>query len=91
MFVTHTIAHLLCKGHLDDVSALLLFHHLKLATLKEDDTDLILGKFDCCFIIINVKTIIEECMIKLKENNLPPFPPPIPISISSTVPFTVSI
>ncbi len=36
MFVTH-------KGHLDDISALLLFHHLKLATLKEDNTELILG------------------------------------------------
>jgi hypothetical protein len=43
MFVTHNIAHLLCKGHLDDILALLLFHHLKLATLKEDNTDLILG------------------------------------------------
>jgi hypothetical protein len=43
MFVMHNIAHLLCKGHLDDISALLLFHHLKLATLKEDNTDLILG------------------------------------------------
>ncbi len=43
MFVMHNIAHLLCKGHLDDISALLLFHHLKLATLKEDYTDLILG------------------------------------------------
>jgi hypothetical protein len=43
MFVMHNIAHLLFKGHLDDVSALLLFHHLKLATLKEDNTDLILG------------------------------------------------
>jgi hypothetical protein len=43
MFVTHIIAHLLCKGHLDDILALLLFHHLKLATLKEDNTDLILG------------------------------------------------
>ncbi len=42
MFVVHNIAHLLCKGHLDDISALLLFHHLKLATLKEDNTDLIL-------------------------------------------------
>jgi hypothetical protein len=42
MFVTHNIAHLLCKGHLDDILALLLFHHLKLATLKEDNTDLIL-------------------------------------------------
>jgi hypothetical protein len=43
MFVTHNIAHLFCKGHLDDILALLLFHHLKLATLKEDNTDLILG------------------------------------------------
>jgi hypothetical protein len=43
MFVTHNIAHLLCKGHLDDVSALLLFHHIELTTLKEDNTDLILG------------------------------------------------
>ncbi len=42
-FVMHNIAHLLCKGHLDDILALLLFHHLKLATLKEDNTDLILG------------------------------------------------
>jgi hypothetical protein len=43
MFVTHNIAHLLCKGHLDDISVLLLFHHIKLTTLKEDNTDLILG------------------------------------------------
>ncbi len=43
MFVMHNIAHLLCKGHLDDISALLLFHRLKLATLKEDNADLILG------------------------------------------------
>jgi hypothetical protein len=43
MFVMHNIAHLLCKGHLDDISALLLFHHLKLATLKEDNANLILG------------------------------------------------
>ncbi len=43
MFVTHNIAHLLCKGHPDDVSALLLFPHIKLTTLKEDNTDLILG------------------------------------------------
>ncbi len=42
-FVMHNIAHLFCKGHLDDIWALLLFHHLKLATLKEDNTDLILG------------------------------------------------
>jgi hypothetical protein len=43
MFVVHNIAHIFCKGHLDDISALLLFHHLNLATLKEDNTDLILG------------------------------------------------
>ncbi len=43
MFVMHNIAHLFRKGHLDDISALLFFHHLKLATLKEDITDLILG------------------------------------------------
>jgi hypothetical protein len=43
MFVTHNIAHLLCKGHLDNISALFLFHHLKLAALKEDNTELILG------------------------------------------------
>jgi hypothetical protein len=43
MFVTHNIAHLLCKGHLDDISALLLFHPIKLTTLKQDNTDLILG------------------------------------------------
>jgi hypothetical protein len=42
-FVTHNIAHLLCKGHLDVVSALLSFHHIKLTTLKEDNTKLILG------------------------------------------------
>ncbi len=34
MFVMHIIAHLFCKGHLNDISALLLFHHFKLATLK---------------------------------------------------------
>jgi hypothetical protein len=33
MFVMHNIA-FLCKDHLDDILALLLFHHLKLATLK---------------------------------------------------------
>jgi hypothetical protein len=43
MFVMHNIAHLLCKGHLDDILALLLFHHFKLAILKEDNTELILG------------------------------------------------
>jgi hypothetical protein len=43
MFVMHNTAHLFCKGRLDDFSALLLFHHLKLTTLKEDNTDLILG------------------------------------------------
>jgi hypothetical protein len=92
MFVMHNIAHLLCKGHLDVISALLLFHHLKLATLKEDNTDLILGWFNCCFIIMDVKIIVDECMINLEENNLLPFlPPPLPISVSSTVPFTVSI
>ncbi len=42
-FVMHNIAHLLSKGHLDDVTALLLFHHIKLATMKEDNTKLILG------------------------------------------------
>jgi hypothetical protein len=41
-FVMHNIAHLLCKGHLDDTLALLLFHHIELATLKEDNTTLIL-------------------------------------------------
>ncbi len=46
MFVTHNIANLFCKGHLDDISALLLFHHLKLTTLKEDNIDLILGLFN---------------------------------------------
>ena len=43
MFVMHNIAHLFCKGHLDDILALLLFRHLKLATLKVGNTDLILG------------------------------------------------
>ncbi len=43
MFVAHNIAHLFCKGRLDGLLALLLFHHLKLATLNEDNTDLILG------------------------------------------------
>jgi hypothetical protein len=43
MFVTQNIAHLFCKGHLDDIAALLLFHHLKLATLKEENTGLMLG------------------------------------------------
>ncbi len=28
MFVMHSIAHLLFKGHLDNISALFLFHHL---------------------------------------------------------------
>jgi hypothetical protein len=42
-FVMHNSAHLLCKGHLDDMFALLLFHHIKLATLKEDNAKLILG------------------------------------------------
>jgi hypothetical protein len=66
MFVTHNIAHLLCKGHLDDISALLLFHHIKLTTLIEDSTDLILGEFNCCFIFIDVKIIVDKCMINLK-------------------------
>jgi hypothetical protein len=43
MFVMHNIAHLFCKGHLDDILALLLFNHLKLTTWKEDNTDMILG------------------------------------------------
>jgi hypothetical protein len=43
MYVMHNISQLLLKGHLDDISAILLFHHLKLATLKNDNTDLILG------------------------------------------------
>jgi hypothetical protein len=43
MFVMHNIACLFCKGHLDDILALLIFHHLKLATLKEDNKDLISG------------------------------------------------
>ncbi len=43
MYAMHNIANLFFKGHLDDISALLLFHHLKHATLKEDNTDLILG------------------------------------------------
>ncbi len=42
VFVMHNIAHLFCKGHLDDKLALFLFHHLKLALLKEDNTNLIL-------------------------------------------------
>ncbi len=63
MFVMHNIDHLLYKGHLDDILALLLFHHLKLAMLKEDNTDLILGYFSCRFIIIDVKIIVDRCMI----------------------------
>jgi hypothetical protein len=43
MFSMHNIAQLFCKSCLDDISALLLFHHLKLATLKDDNTDLMLG------------------------------------------------
>ncbi len=43
VFVMHNIACLFCKGHLDDISSLLLFHHLELATLKVDNTVLILG------------------------------------------------
>jgi hypothetical protein len=37
----HNIAHLFCKGHPDDILALLIFNHLEFATLKEDNTDLI--------------------------------------------------
>jgi hypothetical protein len=37
MFVMHNIADLFCNGHLDNIWALLLFHHLKLATLKKDN------------------------------------------------------
>ena len=43
LFVMHNVAHQKCKIHLDNISALLLFNHLKLASLKENDTDLILG------------------------------------------------
>ena len=43
MFVMHNVAHQKCKIHLDNISALLLLNHLKLASLKEDDIDLILG------------------------------------------------
>jgi hypothetical protein len=43
MFIVHYLACQLCKGHLDNISALLLFNHLELASLKEDNTDLILG------------------------------------------------
>jgi hypothetical protein len=44
MFVMHNISHLLWKGHLDDISALHLFHHIKLATLKEDEYRIDIGK-----------------------------------------------
>ena len=43
MFVMHNVAHQKCKIHLDNISALLLLNHLKLASLKEDNIDLILG------------------------------------------------
>jgi hypothetical protein len=43
MFVMHNFAHQKCKLHLDNISALLLLNHLKLALLKEDNTELILG------------------------------------------------
>jgi hypothetical protein len=75
-FVTHNIAHLLCKGHLDDISALLLFHHIKLATLKEDNTKLILRWLKYCFIVIDVKVIVDECMINLTEIICHPSPLP---------------
>jgi hypothetical protein len=65
MFVIHNIGHLFCKGHLDDILAFLLFHHLKLTTLKGDNPDLILGWFNSCFTIIVVKIILVECMFKL--------------------------
>jgi hypothetical protein len=63
----HNIAHLFCKGHLDDILTLLLFHHLKLETLKEDNTDLILGLVICYFTIIDVKIIVDKCMFKLNK------------------------
>jgi hypothetical protein len=41
-YVCNNIADIFCKGHLDDILAL-FFYHIKLATLKEDNTVLILG------------------------------------------------
>ena len=43
MLVMHNVAHQKCKVHLDNISALLLLNCLKLASIKEDNTDLILG------------------------------------------------
>ena len=43
MFVMHNVADQQCKIHLDNISGLLLLNHLKLNSLKEDNTDLILG------------------------------------------------
>jgi hypothetical protein len=36
MFVHHNVAQELCKDHAEDIAALLLFNHLKLALFKED-------------------------------------------------------
>jgi hypothetical protein len=43
VFVHHNVGHKLGKGHIDDVSVLLLLNHLKLALLKEHQDDVILG------------------------------------------------
>ena len=43
MFVMHNVADQQCKIHLDNISGLLLLNHLKLNSLKEENTDLILG------------------------------------------------
>jgi hypothetical protein len=43
MFEMHNFTHLFCKGPLDDILTLLIFHHLELATLKEGKRYLILG------------------------------------------------
>jgi hypothetical protein len=43
MFVHQNVAHKLCKGHIDDISVLLLFDHFKLVLLKEDQDAVILG------------------------------------------------
>jgi hypothetical protein len=40
--------------------------------------------------MIYVKIIVDECMIKLKEVICHPSPPSLPISVSSTIPFTDS-
>jgi hypothetical protein len=42
-FVHHNVTHKLCNQHIDDIKVLLLFNHLKLALLKEDQDDVILG------------------------------------------------